>query len=107
MEQRQVAPDRGHDAYARVRIAETGVDVHATDDGTAHGLLIRGRELSITIPRRGRLVPPNREGMGGGGHHRNAVLSGRLDDKPASIVQGRTQFAYRAAYLGIRLDLGT
>ena len=94
MEQRQVAPDCRHDPDARVRIAEAGVDVHATDDGAAHGLLIPDLELSVTIPRRGGLIPLNRKGMGRGGHHRGAVPLGRLHNEPAGLAQRPAHFRH-------------
>ena len=94
MKQRQIAPDRRQDAYARIPIAEAGMDVYATDDGAAHGLLVRGRELSVTIPWRGGLIPPKHEGMGGGGHHCGAMLLGRFDDKPSGLAQHRAHFGH-------------
>ena len=58
MEQRQVAPERGHDPDARVFVAEARMDVHAADQGAAHGLLVGGREAPVALAWRGRLLPP-------------------------------------------------
>ena len=58
MEQGQIAPERGHDPNARVRVSETGVDVHSTDDESSHRFLERGHELRVTLSRRGRLHTP-------------------------------------------------
>ncbi len=58
MEQGQIAPDRSHYANARVGVSEPGVDVHSTDDEAPHGLLERGHESFVSLPRRGRLHPP-------------------------------------------------
>jgi len=58
MEKRQVAPECGHDADARVVVAEARVNVHAADEGATHALLIRGGEAPVTLAGRGRLLPP-------------------------------------------------
>ena len=61
MQQRQVAPERGHDPDARVLVAEAGVNVHAADEGAAHGLLVHGRESAGSARRAWAPAPATRQ----------------------------------------------
>ena len=80
VQQRQVAPQRGHDPDARVGIGESGVDMHAADDQAPHAFLERQGELLIALLRRGHLRLPLRKRMGRGGPlaRRRAQLPRRL-----------------------------
>ena len=106
MQQRQVLPDSGHHADARIRIAEAGVDVHAADEGAAHGLLISGCEAPVALAGRGRLLAPRGEGMAGGGHDAGAVRFRRLDDQAPGLAQRLAHLGHRAADARVGLDLG-
>ena len=106
MQQRQVAPQRGHHPDARVRVAEPGMNVHAADDEAPHAFLERRREARVALAPRDLLFPPPREGMGGGGHRRRPVPFRGFDDDPPRLAQRRAQLGHRAAHLRIGLDLG-
>ena len=106
-QQRKISPRRGHDPDARIRVAETGMNVHTADEEPPHALLQRDRRTLVTLLGGDRLHPPCREGVSGGGHHRDPVFLRRLDHQPARLAQRRAQPGDRAANLGIGLDLRT
>ena len=107
VQQRQVAPERGHDADARIPVGEARVNVHTADDEAPHAFLERGREPHVALRRGDRLRPPRREGMNGGGHRRRPVPFRRLDHDPPGFAQRVAHVGDRVAHPGIGLDLGT
>ena len=64
MEDGQVAADGGHDADARIGIAEAGVDVHAADQEAADAVLKGDDEALVAFAGRGGLFLPVGEGVG-------------------------------------------
>ena len=64
VEDGQVAPDGGHDADARVGIAEAGVDVHAADQESTDAVLEGDDEALVAFAGRGGLFLPVGERVG-------------------------------------------
>ena len=89
MEQGQVTAHGRHHPDAAAAVSETRMDVHPAHEQFPDGLLVGHGELFIAASRRNDLVVPGREGMGGSGQHRGAVLRGRVDDEAAGLDEGR------------------
>ena len=106
MQQRQVAPQRGHHANARVGIGEAGVDVHAADDEAPYGLLKRHGKPLVALAGRGHLLPPCGERVRGGRQNRGAVRGRGVAYDPPRLAQRLAQLGHRRAHVRVGLDLG-
>ncbi len=58
MEQRQVLAEGGHDTDPFIRVAKTGVDVHAADEQPPYGLLEGDHETLVPFLGRRHLRGP-------------------------------------------------
>jgi hypothetical protein len=69
--------DLVHQVDAKVGVADLDVDVHPADhQAVRHHLQVGGEHL-VAIPVGGELLPPQGEGVGGGGDDRRPVVGRR------------------------------
>ena len=97
MQQRQVTPERRHDANARVIVSESDMDMHAANDQPAHCLLVGHGELCVTPTDRDDLSAPSRKWMDRSRDGSCAMTLGCIDHRRASLGQCLAHFGDAAA----------
>ena len=96
-----------HQIDAQIGVFDPGMDMHAANHHAAgdHPEVL-GHDL-VAILVGGLLLPPQREGVGGGGHDRGAVLLERIVQRCPHLGQLLTGLRHARVHPGRDLELGT